>query len=240
MSTLAYTGLCTPVSPIPVQPVTLPTTDAAEEAIPESASLSPLAAAAQPLVSEEGEAAKGNGTEDNVDFDFVNLPGYGVVDDANTTANASQFSCYHRRYGYYADVAKNCLMFHLCYPVQEPTSQQILFQRFTFVCSDNAIFDQQHLVCVDNETLSTRCEDSSDYFGPSNDKLIASLHQSAQGYVRPKADDEAGEEVATESTISEAVVPAEERVSHDESGASGAVEEVDAAQYGALLESLFG
>lgn len=86
------------------------------------------------LVAEE--AAPNATSGENVDFDFVNLPGYGVIDDLNSTANASQFSCYHRRYGYYADVAKQCLMFHLCYPVQEPTTQQILFQRFSFVCSD--------------------------------------------------------------------------------------------------------
>jgi len=188
------------------------------------------------VIGEEGAA---NAT-DQVDFDFVNLPGYGVIDDVNSTANASQFSCYHRRYGYYADVAKNCLMFHLCYPVQEPTTQEILFQRFSFVCSDNAIFDQQHLVCVDNETLTVTCEDAPSYFDSSNDKLIASLHQSAQGYVyaQPKAEDggEAAEEIATESTISETILPPAEV--HQQPNATTTDEE--AQQYGALLESLFG
>lgn len=124
----------------------------------------------------------GNGTDA---FDFVNLPGYGVIDEANSTLNASVFSCYNRRYGYYADIPKKCLMFHLCYPVQEPTTGQILFQRFSFVCSDNAIFDQQHLVCVDNETLSYACTESEQYYISSNDKLIEQMQQQqAQQYLQ--------------------------------------------------------
>ena len=182
--------------------------------------------------AEEGEEVVARNGTDAVDFDFVNLPGYGVVDDANSTANASQFSCYQRRYGYYADVPKNCLMFHLCYPVQEPTTQQILFQRFSFVCSDDAIFDQQHLVCVDNETLSVPCEDAPSYFGPSNDKLIASLHQNAQTYVnQPQA--ESDDETATETSASELEVAA------SSPNVTRAVDD-ETAQYGALLESLFG
>ena len=124
------------------------------------------------------------------EYDFVNLPGYGVIDDANSTLNESVFSCFNRRYGYYADIAKKCYMFHLCYPVQEPATGQILFQRFSFVCSDNAVFDQQHLVCVDNGTLSYACQESNKYFIESNNKLIASMHQSqaaagAQAYAGP-------------------------------------------------------
>jgi len=126
-------------------------------------------------------------------------------------------------------------MFHLCYPVQEPTTQQILFQRFSFVCSDNAIFDQQHLVCVDNETLSVPCEDAPSYFGPSNDKLIASLHQNAQSYVhQPNAgQEESDDESATETSASEPEVAA------SSPNGTTAVDD-ETAQYGALLESLFG
>lgn len=130
----------------------------------------------------------GNGTDA---FDFVNLPGYGVVDDANSTLNSSVFSCFNRRYGYYADIPKKCLMFHLCYPVQEPTTGQILFQRFSFVCSDNAIFDQQHLVCVDNETLSYSCTESEQYYISSNDKLIEQMQQQqAQQYLQQQGQGE--------------------------------------------------
>lgn len=134
------------------------------------------------------EPIDGNGTDA---FDFVNLPGYGVVDEANSTMNASVFSCYNRRYGYYADIPKKCLMFHLCYPIQEPTTGQIIFQRFSFVCSDNAIFDQQHLVCVDNETLSYSCTESEQYYISSNDKLIEQMQQQqAQQYLQQQGQGE--------------------------------------------------
>lgn len=106
------------------------------------------------------------------------------------------------------------------------------------------MFDQQHLVCVDNETLSMRCEDSPAYFGPSNDKLIASLHQNqaaaasaGYAYAQPKsADYEEHEEAVTEG--------AESAFSHETvvapANASSPVSDDEAAQYGALLESLFG
>ncbi|XP_053212412.1 uncharacterized protein LOC128395942 [Panonychus citri] len=126
----------------------------------------------QPLTGD----SEGNGT---MEFDFVNLPGYGVVDDANSTLNGT-FSCFERRYGYYADVSRSCQMFHLCYPVREPSGNSIVYQRFSFVCSDNAFFDQAHLVCVENET-SIACEDSEHYYEPSNDRLMESLQATQPG-----------------------------------------------------------
>jgi hypothetical protein len=200
----------------------------------------------------EIEEPEGNSTES---VDFVNLPGYGVVDDANSTANASVFSCYNRRYGYYADIAKKCYMFHLCYPVQEPTTGQLIFQRFSFVCSDNAVFDQQHLVCVDNETLSYSCSESHKYFIESNNKLIESMQQNAQqsGYVQgaQQQQPQVGQPEAAESNPAVAAALAAAQ-SGDESALEAALEssgvpvnvtsESDAetaAQY-ALLEQLFG
>ncbi|XP_074605417.1 uncharacterized protein LOC141858551 [Brevipalpus obovatus] len=119
-------------------------------------------------------------TNETMEFDFVNLPGYGVIDDANSTVNGS-FSCFERRYGYYADVQKDCQMFHLCYPVREPTTQQIVHQRFSFVCSENAVFDQAHLVCVDNDTSPIQCEESIQYYEVSNDRLLESLQATQPG-----------------------------------------------------------
>lgn len=82
--------------PASTQPVAVSTPSAVET----------TAVTEDPTVTVIADESAGNGTE-NVDFDFVNLPGYGVIDDLNSTANASQFSCYHRRYGYYADVVSN-------------------------------------------------------------------------------------------------------------------------------------
>lgn len=181
----------------------------------------------------EIEEPEGSGNET---VDFVNLPGYGVVDDANTTANASVFSCYNRRYGYYADMAKKCYMFHLCYPVQEPTSGLLIFQRFSFVCSDNAVFDQQHLVCVDNDTLSYPCSESHNYFTESNNKLIESMQQNAQTYSQ-NSQQAAGAESsapAAEALVAEPVTAEASQVA-----ANVTADAETAAQY-ALLEQLFG
>lgn len=124
--------------------------------------------------------AENANTNETMEFDFVNLPGYGVVDDANSTSNGS-FSCFERRYGYYADVSRDCQMFHLCYPVREPQTKQIVYQRFSFVCSENAVFDQAHLVCVDNDTSPIACEDSVQYYEVSNDRLLDSLQATQPG-----------------------------------------------------------
>lgn len=182
---------------------------------------------------EDTEVATGNET-----MDFVNLPGYGVVDDANSTTNASVFSCYNRRYGYYADMAKSCYMFHLCYPVQEPTTGALIFQRFSFVCSDNAVFDQQHLVCVDNDTLSYPCSDSHLYFTESNDKLIESMQQNAQSYAQNGGQaGVAGSEAApgsAEALVADAIAAESSQVP------ANVTSEADVAAQYALLEQLFG
>jgi len=119
-------------------------------------------------------------TSDQLEFDFVNLPGYGVLDEKNTSQTGN-FSCYERRYGYYADINKHCSMFHLCYPVKDGNTNEIVYQRFSFACSDNSIFDQQHLLCLDENSLATKCENSPDFFDSSNQRLILSLQQSAPG-----------------------------------------------------------
>jgi len=118
---------------------------------------------------------------EQLEFDFVNLPGYGVLDDINSTQSGN-FSCYERRYGYYADTARHCTLFHLCYPVKEPNTGDIVYQRFSFACSDHSIFDQQHLLCLEQSAVVTPCEQSDKYFDASNQRLIAALQQSAPGF----------------------------------------------------------
>lgn len=72
-------------------------------------------------------------------------------------------------------------MFHLCYPVKDSATNEIVYQRFSFACSDNSIFDQQHLLCLDESSLATKCENSAEHFNSSNERLVASLQQSAPG-----------------------------------------------------------
>merc|ERR1719483_1014933 len=45
--------------------------------------------------------------------------------------------------GYYADVEADCQLFHVCVQVSEYE-----FQDFHFLCPNDTVFDQQHLVCT--------------------------------------------------------------------------------------------
>jgi hypothetical protein len=66
-----------------------------------------------------------------------------------------EFSCEGKRYGYYADVANDCQIFHICYPVQYPDGQEEMF-KWSFICPNQTVFDQverDSLVDVEKLTL---------------------------------------------------------------------------------------
>ncbi|RWS13352.1 uncharacterized protein B4U79_02195 [Dinothrombium tinctorium] len=157
-----------------------------------------------PLIFNKVVPSDQGSNNESVEFDFVNLPGYGVIDDFNSTKQ-NNFTCYERRYGYYADTYKGCSMFHLCYPTRDPQSEEITYQRFSFVCSENGVFDQQNLVCVENGTASIPCEESEQIYDSSNVRLYESLQQNAPGFFAEASDAksnvESGE--AQESVIHE-------------------------------------
>ena len=44
-------------------------------------------------------------------------------------------------YGYYADVANDCQLFHVCYPVLYPDGQEEMI-KWSFICPNQTIFDQ--------------------------------------------------------------------------------------------------
>uniref|UniRef100_T1J9Q2 Chitin-binding type-2 domain-containing protein n=1 Tax=Strigamia maritima TaxID=126957 RepID=T1J9Q2_STRMM len=56
----------------------------------------------------------------------------------------SSFSCEGQIYGYYADVANDCKIFHVCVPAPDGGKPQI----FSFFCGNQTVFDQEHLVCA--------------------------------------------------------------------------------------------
>merc|ERR1712222_261909 len=72
----------------------------------------------------------------------------GLVSDADTIRRniVDDFSCEGRVYGYYADVANDCQLFHVCYPVAYPDGQEEMI-KWSFICPNGTIFDQAHLVC---------------------------------------------------------------------------------------------
>ena len=46
-----------------------------------------------------------------------------------------------RVYGYYADVANDCQLFHVCYLVLYPDGQEEMI-KWSFICPNQTIFDQ--------------------------------------------------------------------------------------------------
>ena len=74
------------------------------------------------------------------------------------------FDCSDREYGYYADVANNCQLFHICLPIEDAVGIVVDTSHWTFVCSNGTIFDQQTLSCnfVDD---AFPCEDAEMLYG---------------------------------------------------------------------------
>jgi len=84
----------------------------------------------------------------------------------------SSFSCYGRSFGQYADVSKECRVFHLCYPFFNQSSDELLYQRITFLCDDESVFDQKRFICVDNSTIEHKCTDSESLYMTSNQEYL--------------------------------------------------------------------
>jgi len=57
------------------------------------------------------------------------------------------FDCEGRQYGYYADVANFCQVFHVCVPIEDDFGQIIQTAQFSFICGNQTVFNQQTLTC---------------------------------------------------------------------------------------------
>lgn len=77
------------------------------------------------------------------------------------------FSCDGLKYGYYADIANGCRVFHVCYPYMD--AEQFLRTRmWSFICGLGTVFNQEALVC-DHPRNSIPCEESANFFETVND-----------------------------------------------------------------------
>ncbi|RWS16299.1 uncharacterized protein B4U79_17874 [Dinothrombium tinctorium] len=103
-----------------------------------------------------------------------------VVDE--TESSESDFSCFEKTIGYYAEVKANCKQFHLCYPEKEENSENLTFHRVSFACDVGQVFDQRELICVHASNSSIRCEDSPKYYDESSDTVADLLLKSAPQY----------------------------------------------------------
>jgi len=78
------------------------------------------------------------------------------------------FSCEQLPYGYYADVANNCQIFHVCQPLADDIGALLETAHFTFACGEGTIFDQQTLTCQ-RPSLALPCGEASAFFRSANE-----------------------------------------------------------------------
>ncbi|KAF2361858.1 Chitin binding domain [Trinorchestia longiramus] len=72
------------------------------------------------------------------------------------------FSCDGLRYGYYADVANGCRIFHVCYPYTDAEGF-IRTRMWSFICGLGTVFNQQSLVC-DFPQNTVLCQDAPNFY----------------------------------------------------------------------------
>ncbi|KAL7637572.1 UNVERIFIED_CONTAM: hypothetical protein RMT77_012300 [Armadillidium vulgare] len=82
----------------------------------------------------------------------------------------SSFTCDQKIYGYYADVANNCEVFHVCLPLQDDTGNVIDTAQFSFVCGNQTVFSQESLTCVHPDDAMP-CSDSENLYQVSNSEF---------------------------------------------------------------------
>uniref|UniRef100_T1J0R6 Chitin-binding type-2 domain-containing protein n=1 Tax=Strigamia maritima TaxID=126957 RepID=T1J0R6_STRMM len=84
------------------------------------------------------------------------------------------FSCDNRRYGYYADVANDCRVFHVCVPVEDEHGRFSHDITYSFFCGNQTAFNQEHLTCEWEWEVDCRLSESfysvNDHFGEIPDK----------------------------------------------------------------------
>lgn len=80
--------------------------------------------------------------------------------------NTSTFTCYGRRTGYYADVKLSCRVYHFC--TQMEGIGETTYQRMSYICLEDSIFDQKDLNCVKESDLRVPCEEAEKAYESSN------------------------------------------------------------------------
>ncbi|XP_068242612.1 uncharacterized protein [Palaemon carinicauda] len=77
------------------------------------------------------------------------------------------FSCAGRSYGYYADIANDCRVFHVCLPVSDDAGEVVDVAQFSFFCGNQTVFSQESLTCSFRED-AIPCSESETLFEISN------------------------------------------------------------------------
>ncbi|MCL4154681.1 UNVERIFIED_CONTAM: hypothetical protein GTU68_051511 [Idotea baltica] len=63
----------------------------------------------------------------------------------------TSFSCENLPYGYYADDANGCEVFHVCLPIADEIGALAETAHFSFFCPNLTVFSQESLTCADKE-----------------------------------------------------------------------------------------
>ncbi|XP_071521443.1 uncharacterized protein [Panulirus ornatus] len=96
---------------------------------------------------------------DSTPFDYQLPSNASVIVGPITTG----FDCTNLQYGYYADQANGCAVFHICYPYLDPLGIPHT-RMFSFICGEGTIFDQSTLTC-NFPAYALPCEAASGYYG---------------------------------------------------------------------------
>ena len=86
------------------------------------------------------------------------------AEDLLTEPYDDSFSCEGQTYGYYGDVNNNCQVFHICLPIEDNEGNIESYSKYSFVCGNGTVFDQQALVCNFPEDAFP-CEESPSLYG---------------------------------------------------------------------------
>ncbi|GAB0099873.1 hypothetical protein DMENIID0001_157640 [Sergentomyia squamirostris] len=77
------------------------------------------------------------------------------------------FSCENRAYGYYADVANECQIFHVCLPVMFEKRNARTYH-WSFICPEDTLFSQDSFTCMRSEDMAIRCDESEKFYDLNN------------------------------------------------------------------------
>ncbi|XP_050686020.1 U-scoloptoxin(01)-Er1a-like [Eriocheir sinensis] len=80
------------------------------------------------------------------------------------------FECLGRSYGYYADVATDCRVFHVCLPITDDAGEVAETAHFSFVCGNQTVFSQESLTCA-TPAEAIPCTDSESLYEISNSEF---------------------------------------------------------------------
>ena len=85
----------------------------------------------------------------------------------------SSFTCAGREIGYYADTERDCKVYHFC--LLGDYNGEAVYQRISYLCLNETVFDQQALDCVESGKLQSPCKDSPTYYTASNKVLRTAI-----------------------------------------------------------------